>query len=323
MAAMRERADAAYWAGALALALAYLAWRVAEPFLGPLVGAATVAVVLFPLRARLLRAHPERGTAVAFLLTALAFLTLVLPVFFGILSLVDEGFAAYPAVRDWARTRGIEPRGLLLQNAEAAASYGSHFVSTALRNAAGVVMGLAVFAAALFVFLRDGDRIALRAVQLAPMARRRAAAMLERVLLVLRAIVLGVFIVGLIQGALAWIGLAVIGVPYAALLAGFCVVLSPIPFLGTGLVWVPVALKLGMGGDWTKAAAVTAWFCLVVGLSDNVARPLLIGANARIPIPLVFIGVLGGLSAFGPSGLVLGPVIVALMLSAAGRPSRR
>lgn len=323
MAAMRARVDSAYWAGALALMLAYLAWRVAEPFLGPLVGAATVAVVLFPLRARLLRSHPARPTAVAFLLTALAFLTLVLPVVFGVVSLVEEAIAAYPALREWGRARGIEPRGLLLENAEAAASYGGQFVTAALRNAAGVLMGFAVFAAGLFVFLRDGDRIVARAVQLAPMTRRRAAAMLERVLLVLRAIVLGVFIVGLIQGALAWIGLAIIGVPYAALLAGFCVVLSPVPFLGTGLVWVPVALKLGLGGDWTKALAVAVWFIAVVGISDNIAKPLLIGANARIPIPLVFIGVLGGLSAFGPSGLVLGPVIVALLLSAAGRPSRR
>ena len=90
--------------------------------------------------------------------------------------------------------------------------------------------------------------------------------------------------------------------------------LSPLPFIGSALVWAPVVLYALLSGATTKATGLALWFLLVVGLSDNLARPVLLGTQMKLPIPLVFIGAIGAMKAFGFAGMFIGPLVIALTL---------
>ena len=92
---------------------------------------------------------------------------------------------------------------------------------------------------------------------------------------------------------------------------------APIPIVGTGVVWVPTAVGLLVSGAPDKALAVALWSVLIVGTVDNFLRPILIGAEAKLPILLLFFGMLGGLQVYGFAGIIVGPVIVALFLALA------
>lgn len=322
------------------LLLALLAARIFAPFLGSLLAAASVALVLAPLQKTWVGRAPRRPTAAAAALTALVCLTGAVPFFFGGWAILREAEEAYPAARyrlgvisenggmDWKPPRrlagvvatgrdiavalNVKPRQALLENLDQVGAWAGGAAKALARNAAVVFLNLAVFAAALFLFLRDGEDIVRRASGLIPLPEADKARLLMRVRGVLLAVANGIFAVALLQGALAWAGFALFGVPFSFLLGAACVMLSPIPFVGSAVVWVPVVVYTAASGAAGKAAALTLWFVLVVGLSDNVVRPILLGAQTKLPIPLVFVAVIGSLKAFGVAGLFIGPLAIAL-----------
>jgi len=110
------------------------------------------------------------------------------------------------------------------------------------------------------------------------------------------------------------LGYWIVGLPAPVLLGIVTGLAAVIPF-GVGLIWIPAAVSLLAAGFWGKALFLTAWSLGVVGLIDNFLRPLFISGPARIPFILVFFGVMGGLLVFGPLGLVLGPVFLAVLLA--------
>ncbi len=125
----------------------------------------------------------------------------------------------------------------------------------------------------------------------------------------------GVFLIALVQGAFAMLGFALFHVQFAVLLGALCAVLSPIPFVGSALIWIPIVARIALDGQTSRAMMLAAWFVFIVGLSDNVARPFLLRSKMQIPIPLIIVGVFGGISAFGISGAFFGPIIAAAALA--------
>jgi predicted PurR-regulated permease PerM len=106
-----------------------------------------------------------------------------------------------------------------------------------------------------------------------------------------------------------------VGLPSPVVFGAVAAVASLIPFIGTALVWVPAAVVLFLQGRWVAGLFLVGWSVVVVSSSDNVVRPLFISGRAQIATLPVFLGLLGGLSAFGAIGLVVGPVVVALTLA--------
>jgi len=324
------------------LLLAFLGVRIFSPFLFALVAAASVALLLAPVYKSWAARAPGRPTVVAAVLTGLVALLVAVPLILGGWTILREAAQAYPAARAWLedlskpgapawapppRWAGvfdaaqgyvsalkIDPQEIVLANLDQVSSWAGRFAGALVKDALFVFINIAVFIASLFLFLRDGPRMIRRAADLIPLPEETKEHLLTRVSDVLSAVVNGIFVVALLQGALAWIGLAVLQVPFAVLLGALCVMLSPIPFIGTALVWVPVVLFMLLTGAAAKAAAVALWFVLVVGLSDNLVRPILLGTQMKLPIPLVFIGVIGALKAFGFAGLFIGPLVIALSL---------
>ena len=295
---------------AASLCLLYATVRLILPLSGALLGAAILALMIHPLHARLL-ARLRRPTFAAALMTAAAVLVVVLPLTFGGWTLSREAVRLYPETRDWlTRIEMTAPqmsvKTLILENLDQIGAQTSGALGAVLKNMVLLLLNLVIVVVCLFFFLRDGPLILSGALELVPMPAQRKAALLSSVTEVVYAVVHGLFAAALVQGLLSWAGFALFGVPFPALFGTLCLLASPIPVLGPALVWVPVTVVMAATGSGSQALFMALWFGLIVSFSDNLVRPLMIGVRARLPIPLIFLGVVGGLRAFGWAGLFAG-----------------
>jgi predicted PurR-regulated permease PerM len=126
-------------------------------------------------------------------------------------------------------------------------------------------------------------------------------------------VVVGTLVTALVQGSLIGIGFAIAGLPSPLVFGAVGALASLIPVVGTALVWVPAALSLLALGQTGWAVFLTLWSVILVAGSDNVIRPLVVSSSSNVSTLLVFVGVLGGVSAFGFAGIFLGPVLLTLV----------
>jgi predicted PurR-regulated permease PerM len=167
----------------------------------------------------------------------------------------------------------------------------------------------------LFYMFRD-HRHALNYLRsLLPLSERESDDVIERVRVMIHATIYGTLVVAAVQGALGGLMFWILGIPGALLWSIAMGLLSIIPVLGAFVIWVPAAIGLAAGGSWAKAAVLTGWGTVVVGLIDNLLYPILVGKEMRLHTVPVFIAIVGGLFLFGASGLILGPVALALTLA--------
>ena len=148
-----------------------------------------------------------------------------------------------------------------------------------------------------------------------PRCRRKRATFLGSVT---RAVVFGTLLTAIIQGASVGVGFVLVRLPSPVVFGAIAAACSLLPVGGTAFVWLPGAMVLAAQGRWGAAIFLVAWGLLFVGVLDNLLRPLFISGRAEISTLPVFFGVLGGLAAFGPIGIFLGPVLVALALALLG-----
>lgn len=326
---------AALLAGALFLIL--------RPFLVPILWSTLLALLLFPARQALGRRLGGRYALTALLLTLLTTIVLVAPLpllavafasqakdLFGRVQklVADSGISGPGDVLDipivsrairWVEA--VSPvdaqqiHGWLVSGAQAllqglVAVSGSFVLGTL-----NALVGLSIALFVLFFLLRDGDQMMASVVRLIPITPERRGQLVDHVAAVTRAVVFGSLLTALVQGVLVGIGFALVGLPSPVVFGAVAAVASLIPFVGTALVWVPAVGVLFLQGRWVAALFLAAWSVAVVSSADNVVRPLFISGRAQISTLPVFLGLIGGLSAFGPIGLVVGPVVVALTLA--------
>jgi len=179
----------------------------------------------------------------------------------------------------------------------------------------GALAGLFMVLTMYFV-LRHWAILVRRAQELLPLDPRHTQALVQRFQVVGRATLLGTVVTGLVQGALATLGYWVFGVPEPAFLGAATAVASLLPTVGTMLVWIPAGVFLLATGHAAKGVAELAYGLLVVvGVSDYLVRPRLVGRHGEMPALLTLIALFGGLEIFGIVGLILGPVLMALALA--------
>ena len=185
----------------------------------------------------------------------------------------------------------------------------------ALASVLGAIVSLALMLFLLFFFLRDGEDLMRRAMRLVPMVEERKAALLEHLSSVTRALVLGMLLTAAAQGALLGVGFSIVGLPSPVVFGVLTALASVVPLVGTAIVWVPgVLVLLAQGRTWA-ALFLAAWSLGLVTSVDNVIKPLVVSGRAGLPTFAVFLGLVGGLAAFGAIGMFLGPVIVALTIA--------
>jgi predicted PurR-regulated permease PerM len=148
-----------------------------------------------------------------------------------------------------------------------------------------------------------------------PLPSDQKQALFDRFTVAVQAILKGTIVVALAQGALGGLIFWFLGVRAPVLWGALMAVLSLLPVLGTALVWGPVAVYLLMTGALWQGLLLIAYGVLVIGLVDNLLRPILIGQETEIPDYVVLVSTLGGIATFGANGLVIGPVIAAMFLA--------
>lgn len=202
--------------------------------------------------------------------------------------------------------------------AEIAGETGVFLAGNLARLSEGTVaflLNLFIMLYAMFFFLISGPSLIRKIMDYAPLSDTDKEKMLQVGLSVSRATVKGTLIIGIIQGVLGGVGFAVAGIEAAVFWGAIMAVLSVLPGIGAALVWVPAVAYLLLTGETLVGIALLAWSAGVVGTIDNVLRPILVGRDTQMPDLLILLSTLGGLTLFGASGLVLGPILAALFMT--------
>lgn len=312
----------------LTLGIGVLCALVVAPFVPTLTWALTLAIVGHPLH-RFFRGRIGSAGGAAALATLAVTLGVAVPL------LLVGGLVAREAVdaadtvrtlvaeRRWeaaiARSPVLQSVAAFVQSQIDDGELPQRVVQAVAGKAQAFVVGFAYAAVGalvtvffLFYFLRD-RRVWLAAIpHFLPLSRRETDEVLTKIHDTVQAMVIGTLIVSAVQGALGGLMFWWLGLPSPLLWGTVMAVMSVLPMFGAALVWGPVALYLALTGDVGPALILTAWGALVVGLVDNVLKPLLVRGRMQLHTVPVFIAVLGGLAAFGATGLVLGPLVLAL-----------
>lgn len=164
----------------------------------------------------------------------------------------------------------------------------------------------------MFFFLIDGERLLQRMLYYLPLEDQDERRLLERFTSVTRATLKGTAVIGILQGGLAGLAFAVVGLPGSAFWGTVMTVLSIIPGVGTAVVWVPAVVILAAEGNYGAAAGLAAFCGLLVGSVDNFLRPRLVGRDTAMHELLILFGTLGGIVMFGIVGVIIGPIVAAL-----------
>ncbi|QYJ07526.1 AI-2E family transporter [Qipengyuania flava] len=314
------------------------------PFARPLLWAALAAILFQPLYRWFLAKRPEKESQSALASLIVILFAVVLPALWIGSAVVDEAAGLYVAFREGnvdVSTYFEQVFGALPANIQASldsAGFGDFsevqarvtaFVQASLGLIAqqaiaigGSVFGFVLaFGIALYVgffLLRDGRAIGDAILAALPMERSVADRLAERFLTIVRATIKGSVVVGLAQGALGALTFWIVGIPSVLLLGVIMAIASLLPALGPAIVWVPAAVYLlATGAIWEGVVVIVSGVALI-GMVDNVLRPILVGRDTGIPDWLILVTTLGGIALMGLSGIVVGPLVCGLFLAAWG-----
>lgn len=174
---------------------------------------------------------------------------------------------------------------------------------------------LAVALFILFFIYRDGERIVSAAITRFASNQHLAQRYFSEICATTTAVTVGTIFTCLVQGVTAGLGYFVAGIPAPILFGALTALAALVPVVGTGVIWVPLAVLIAIKGAFLKAGLLSLWCIFFVGLADNAIRPLAIGAKSNIPVPAIVLGAICGVFALGILGLILGPVIFAILIT--------
>jgi predicted PurR-regulated permease PerM len=311
------------------------------PFYGAILWGFIVALLATPLQRRLMARRRMGRNSAALLTMAVVLIVVVLPFGLITISIASEATSMYTRVQsgelnparylrgafdalpDWVGSvldrYGLTNFDKLQARVTALLTQGTQFIATqALSMGQFTFDFVANFFITLylaFFLIRDGDAVLRLMRQGIPLSDAHKSALWTQFTTVIRATVKGNLLVAGLQGALGGVAFWALGIAAPVLWAVLMAFLSLLPAVGAGLVWVPVALYLLLQGDIWQALALTAWGVLVIGLVDNLLRPMLVGKDTRMPDYVVLITTLGGMAVMGINGFVVGPTVAAMFMA--------
>lgn len=214
----------------------------------------------------------------------------------------------------------IEPyRELILQKAGEMVGSISGFlissISTVTLGTVNILFMTFILLYTMFFFLMDGDKLLSKILYYLPLKDQDERRMLVKFTSVTRSILKGTAMIGILQGSLAGLAFAVIGINNAVFWGTIMTVLSIIPSIGSALVWGPAAIIIAAGGHYAKAVGLVLFCGLVVGSLDNFLRPRLVGRDTQMHDLLILFATMGGLFMFGILGFIIGPIVAALFVT--------
>jgi predicted PurR-regulated permease PerM len=312
------------------------------PYFGAIFWGAVLAILFAPFHRSIVRRLGKHRPVLSALTTlGICLILVILPMILIAISLAQEGTAMYQKVSSkeidvgvflqniftalpaWAHDimarLGMDNIATLQTKLSDAAVQGSKFVATNVlaigMNAFDFVVSFFVMLYLLFFLLKDGAALAARIQRAIPLSPEHKKLLFEKFTTVIRATVKGNFLVAGAQGAMGGIAFWVLGVQGALLWAVVMAFFSLLPAVGAAIIWAPVAVYFLITGAVWKGVALIAFGTLVIGMVDNVLRPILVGKDIKMPDYLVLISTIGGMAIFGLNGFVIGPVVAALFIA--------
>jgi len=311
------------------------------PFYGAVFWGAVLAIIFAPLQRRLVTGLRGRANLAALLTLLLVLLLVILPMIAITMSLIQQGVSLYESIRSGQLNFGhyflsaadaLPPfmRDLLARadlaslsdvkdKLSASALQASQMLATRAlsigQNTAQFMISFGIMLYLLFFLLRDGPQLTRRLRLAVPLSPTYKQHLIQKFTTVVRATVKGNIAVALVQGLLGGGIFAVLGIQGSLLWGVVMAFLSLLPAIGAGLIWAPVAVYFLLTGSILKGCVLVGFGMLVIGMVDNVLRPILVGKDTQMPDYVVLISTLGGMALFGLNGFVIGPLIAALFIA--------
>jgi predicted PurR-regulated permease PerM len=319
------------------LAFAWILW----PFFGAIFWATVLAILFAPLYRRLSTRMLEKPTLAALMTLTIILVLVIMPSALITGLLLQEAFGVYgrlqsgelnfgryaqqvlAALPPWLTSLldrfGLTSLGAVQEKFSAGLAKGFQFFATQAlnigQNTFEFIVSFFIMLYLLFFLLRDGDALARRIRKAMPIQDDLQRNLSGKFTTVIRATIKGNLVVAVVQGALGGLIFWLLGIHGALLWAVLMAFLSLLPAVGAGLVWLPAAIYFLVTGDTWQGIVLIAYGVLVIGLVDNVLRPILVGKDTKMPDYVVLISTLGGMAIFGLNGFVIGPVIAALFIA--------
>ncbi|MFH0832031.1 MAG: AI-2E family transporter [archaeon] len=308
--------------------LAFLAFLIAKPFILTIVGSMVLAYITRPLYVWLKRVL-KSPTLTAAIISGIIVFTMAIAVWFLVPEIVRQTFTVYTTLQ---KVDFAAPLKILAPKFFTSPEFTVDFTvtvnqviskgaSSILNRFEGIIMNLPMmfvqFIVMLFIFffsLRDSEIVVDFLKGLSPLNESSEKRFIQKFNDITKSIVYGLFIIGFLQGIFAGIGLFAFKVPQSLFLSIVAIFFGIIPYVGTWAVWVPVGIGMFVSGNTQIAAAFAVYQLVAAGLIEFFVRPYIIQKQAKILMPTVIIGMLGGAYAFGVIGLVIGPLIIEYLL---------
>jgi predicted PurR-regulated permease PerM len=312
------------------------------PFVGAVFWAVVLSILFTPVYRWLLGKMPRRRNVCALLTLSVCLLIAILPVIVITGSLVQEAVLIYQRVQSgqinfgyyfeqimavmpaWVLALfdrlGLGDFAALQGKLSEGAAQASHFVATQAisigQNTFQFIIGFGVMMYLLFFLLRDGRALVAKVIEAIPLEPAHKRELINKFTTVTRATVKGNVVVAITQGLLGGLAFWFLGIQGTLLWTVLMSFLSLLPAIGAGLIWAPVAIYFLASGQLAQGLGLILYGVLVIGMVDNVLRPILVGKDTRMPDYVVLISTIGGMALLGISGFVIGPVIAALFMAA-------
>lgn len=323
----------------IAASLAF--FRLLVPFYGAIFWAIVLAVLFRPLQVWILERLPGRNTTVSIITLIICLLIAIIPLILISISLINESVMLYQrvesgqfnmaeyirqisdalpeSVRNFLAQFEIYNLSSLYAKISSSMMQASKYLATQAfdigQNFFAFLVEFCIMLYLLFFLLKDGPALTHRIKNLIPLTDEHKQFLFQKFNTVVRATVKGNVVIAAVQGLLGGLIFWVLGIQGALLWGVVMGFLSLLPAVGAAIVWLPVAVYFLVTGNVWNGAILILFGFLVIGLSDNILRPLLVGKDTKMPDYLVLISTLGGLSLFGLTGFVIGPLIAAMFIA--------
>jgi len=338
----RERIVQLFFFGFLAV-MAYELYELLLPFLTPLAWGILLAFMAHPALIEVEKYVKRRSLSTA-IISVIVGLGVVLPAIWLSGRLVVEAQTLYTQATELVNSGGVNKlhdwavhtdlgawvakkmgeRGykldeelpkLTLQAARMTSDYVARNATQAAKNVLSFIIDFGIALLAFFYLLRDGDYYYRSLRDLTPLHEDDKKAIFDTLRTTLSSVMRGLMLTAVLQGVTIGLGMLIFGVPYWLFLAIASAAAGLMPIGGTALVWIPATLYLGFASGWSPAVGLVIWCSVALAVIDNFIKPLAMKHGTGLPTIALFLGILGGLEAYGPLGLFLGPAIMSVFAS--------
>lgn len=327
----KEKLQTFFFLGLL-LGISVLVAFVFLPYVSVIIISTTMAIVLRPLHRRILTIMPSRESFAALISVIAALLIIFIPLFLFGAAVVKQAGSLYFDIASGAHSTDFIEQAVLIAQEKISrfAPNATLDVNQTLKELLGwilgkigvvfsevtsFILGFILSMLTMYYLLKDGRKLENTLIELSPLQDSDDRDIFSKLKQAVHSVIWGTLVVALTQGALVTIGFYLFGVPNGALWGSVAAIAALIPFVGTTLVILPGVAYLFLTGSTLPAAGLFIWGASAVGLVDNILSPMLIQRGTRIHPILILFSVLGGLSFFGPSGFLMGPLLLSLFFA--------